>query len=167
MKTLVLNVDYTPLSTINIRRALVLLFKKNIKVLAYYDKEFKSEKDAHKLPAVILCEKYINRPVRKSPTRQAILHRDRMICQYCSEKLTYSTATVDHVIPASMYKRKNDANTWENMVACCKKCNTKKGDKTPHQAGMKLLSKPKRPYHFLLGHDIPKEWEEFTGGSGI
>jgi 5-methylcytosine-specific restriction endonuclease McrA len=167
MKTLVLNIDYTPLSTINVRRALILTFKRNVKVVAYYEKEFKSEKDSYKIPAVIVCEKYINRPTRRSPTRHSVLQRDRMICQYCNEKLNYHNATVDHVIPVSMYKRKNDANTWENMVACCKKCNTKKGDKTPHQAGMKLLSKPRRPFHFLLGVDIPKEWEEYTNGAGI
>jgi 5-methylcytosine-specific restriction endonuclease McrA len=167
MKTLVLNVDYTPLNTINIKRAIILLLKNGAKVIAYYDKEFRSEKSVHKLPAVILYEKYVYRPMRKTPTRHAVLNRDKMTCQYCSTKLNNTNATVDHVIPASMHLKKNDANKWENMVACCKKCNTKKSNKTPHQAGMKLLSKPKRPYHYILGENIPQEWKEFTDGSGI
>jgi 5-methylcytosine-specific restriction endonuclease McrA len=34
---------------------------------------------------------------------------------------------------------------WENLVACCRRCNTKKGDKTPEKAGMKLMRAPRRP----------------------
>jgi 5-methylcytosine-specific restriction endonuclease McrA len=163
MKTLILNVDYTPLNTVHIKRALILTIKKGAKVLAYYDKEFKSEKGIHKIPAVILYDKYIYRPLKRSPTRYSVLSRDKMICQYCECKLDNRNATIDHVIPVSMYKNKNDANTWENMVACCRKCNTKKGDRTPHQAGMTLIKKPKRPYHFLVGANIPKEWEDYAG----
>ena len=162
MKTLVLNIDYTPLNTISARRAMRLLITKSIKVVSYYDTEFKSEKASHRIPAVILCDKYIYRPLRKFPTRHSVLNRDRMVCQYCEDRLNSQNATVDHIIPASMYKSKNDANTWENMVACCRKCNTKKKDRTPHQAGMKLLSKPRKPYGFLLGANIPDQWKEFA-----
>jgi len=48
---------------------------------------------------------------------------------------------VDHVVP----KRLGGATTWENLVCCCKKCNTRKGDKTLTQVGFVLTQHPRRP----------------------
>ena len=49
--------------------------------------------------------------------------------------------TIDHVFP----KRHGGGMSWENLVTCCRKCNTKKGDKTPEKAGMRLMRSPRRP----------------------
>ncbi len=76
-------------------------------------------------------------PKKRKPNRRNIFDRDKAICQYCSAKLTFSASTVDHVLPRS----RGGKNTWSNLVLCCTACNTKKGSKTPSEAGMVLLRK--------------------------
>jgi len=49
--------------------------------------------------------------------------------------------TLDHVIP----KERNGPDTWENLVCCCHTCNRAKGNRTPNEAGMKLMRPPKKP----------------------
>jgi hypothetical protein len=92
------------------------------------------------LPKHIILKKYVYLPNRSfSPTRKNILRRDNHSCQYCSCKLDSENATIDHVLPRS----KGGTHKWENVVACCLKCNRKKGDRTPQEAKMPLLSTPK------------------------
>lgn len=69
-----------------------------------------------------------------------ILKRDKGRCVYCDKKAT----TVDHVVP----KSQGGADVWTNLAACCLSCNGFKADRTPEQAGMKLLWTPARvdPY---------------------
>ena len=68
---------------------------------------------------------------------------------------------MDHVIPKS---RGGDKN-WTNIVAACKRCNNKKGDRTPQEAKMPLIKLPVIPRWtidvVLRDRDIPKEWIEF------
>lgn len=75
------------------------------------------------------------------PSRQGIFIRDDGQCAYCSKKLHLSNATLDHVIPRS----RGGKDTWENLVLACKKCNMKKADRMPAEAGMKLLVQPHVP----------------------
>lgn len=67
-------------------------------------------------------------------TRAQILRRDSRTCAYCGE---YAT-TVDHIQPYS----RGGGWTWGNLVACCFECNQLKADRTPEEAGMKLLWHP-------------------------
>lgn len=162
MKTLVLNVDFTPLSIISSKRAVVLSIANRIKVLEYYEADYRSEKESYKVPAVVLYEKFIKRPVREKPTKHQILIRDGMRCQYCNKNLSKATATVDHVVPISFFEKKEISNTWNNMVACCKGCNSYKRMRTPEQAKMTLISKPKKPHGFLIHQEIPLQWKNFV-----
>ncbi|MFW6281216.1 MAG: HNH endonuclease [bacterium] len=78
-------------------------------------------------------------------------------CQYCSNEKGSKDLNIDHIIP----KSKGGKNTWENLVCACIKCNSKKGARTPKEAGMKLISKPKKPSMFLMfKHYIQKMDEE-------
>ena len=164
MKTLVLNIDLSPLSIVHAHRGLVLSMNNpNIKVLEYYDLTFNSECDIFDIPAVLLYEKYVRPPVRKTVSKKYVLSRDKMICQYCSVKLDHLTSSIDHVIPISYFSSKHRANTWKNLVACCKKCNTKKRDRKPEDAGMKLISIPRQPRSFMTIEQGPKEWENYIG----
>jgi len=61
--------------------------------------------------------------------------RDNGECGYCQRSLSLQEATIDHVIPQSQ----NGQTAWENVVTCCRSCNTRKGGKTPAKARMKLL----------------------------
>ncbi|MGB9702325.1 MAG: HNH endonuclease [Candidatus Kapaibacteriota bacterium] len=72
-------------------------------------------------------------------TRKNIMKRDGMQCQYCGKK--HIQLTVDHILP----KSRGGKDEWENLVTACYECNNKKGNRTPEEAGMKLLSIPKRP----------------------
>ncbi len=75
----------------------------------------------------------------------ALFARDKYRCLYCGEDLTQrkTLATRDHVRPQS----RGGANTWENVVTACKACNARKDDRTPEEAGMRLLAVPYVPNH--------------------
>jgi 5-methylcytosine-specific restriction endonuclease McrA len=74
-------------------------------------------------------------------SRKNILMRDRYTCQYCQRTLPSSELTLDHVVPRS----RAGETTWENLVACCHRCNNHKGGRTPEEAGMRLVRAP-RPF---------------------
>lgn len=64
--------------------------------------------------------------------------RDRSLCRYCGIRVNWADkrgpagATYDHVDP-------DGDNTRENLVVACRRCNGRKKDRTPEQAGMPLL----------------------------
>jgi 5-methylcytosine-specific restriction endonuclease McrA len=58
-------------------------------------------------------------------------------CQYCGR----NAENIDHVVP----KSQGGSHTWENVVACCRTCNTKKGGRTPREAGLSLRRTPVAP----------------------
>jgi hypothetical protein len=78
-------------------------------------------------------------------------------CAYCGS----SASTIDHVLPRS----RGGKDEWENLVACCLKCNNIKGDRTPGEMGWRLLSVPKTPYGtswLVRGIERPQErWEGY------
>lgn len=73
--------------------------------------------------------------------RRNIYARDGNHCQYCGKKYSTSDLSLDHVIPRSQ----GGKSTWDNVVCACLKCNIRKGGRTPMQAGMHLITAPKRP----------------------
>jgi len=74
-------------------------------------------------------------------SRKNIYLRDNGSCQYCATKLSFNSATVDHVIP----KSRGGSNLWENVVLACEKCNQKKGARSPKEANMPLQKRPRAP----------------------
>lgn len=75
------------------------------------------------------------------PNRQGLFVRDNGQCGYCLRRLNLQDSTIDHIIPRS----RGGKHIWENLILCCKKCNTKKGNKLPQEAGMKLQMRPSIP----------------------
>lgn len=73
--------------------------------------------------------------------RRNIFLRDGHRCQYCGKRYSSPRLSLDHVLP----KSRGGADTWENIVCACLKCNVDKGGRTPAEAGMKLLQKPVKP----------------------
>jgi 5-methylcytosine-specific restriction endonuclease McrA len=77
--------------------------------------------------------------------------------------MTTANFTLDHIIPSSQGGKK----AWNNIVACCRRCNQKKGNKSLKQAGMKLIRKPDTPVELVVenskkfGRDIPKTWLDY------
>ena len=74
-------------------------------------------------------------------TRQNVFERDKNTCQYCGIPFDRSCLNIDHVLP----RDRGGLTTWENIVCSCIPCNTRKGNRLPHEARMPLLKKPKRP----------------------
>ena len=163
MKTLILNADYKPLSIIDIRRAVVLeKVNPNITALSHYsDKNIKSVTGHVRIPAVMVYSKYIHVVRKKSPSKRAIRIRDKNKCVYCNLLLDVDSFTIDHIIPVSRFKNRTRANTWENKISCCKKCNLKKGNRTPEEANMKMFFQPRRMDLILMIEDIPAEWNDY------
>lgn len=84
-------------------------------------------------------------------TNAALFARDQHLCLYCGHEFHRSHLTRDHVHPLSRGGR----DVWENVVAACFSCNSKKGGRTPQQAGMPLLAVPYRPSwveHLILSN---------------
>jgi len=100
-------------------------------------------------------------------TRRNLLLRDGFTCQYCGKRVTINTFTVDHVMPRS----KGGQGTWTNFAVACFPCNVKKRDRTPQEAGMRLLSKPGKPKWYPLTmrfhHKMPVSWERFLPKSAF
>lgn len=165
MKTLILNSSFTPLCVVSGRRGIVLAYAKGMRVLEWYKETLRTSVRELLVPAVILYPRYVARSKKASPTKRAILKRDGMICQYCSVKLNEHTASIDHVKPVSTFRCKNDANTWSNMVACCKSCNAKKGNKMLYECEMRLISEPREIHSAVIDKNIPDEWKIYVGNS--
>jgi len=93
------------------------------------------------VPAVVRYPYYVKRYGRVSLTRTNILLRDGFTCQYTGVKLPESKLTLDHVIPQAH----GGKTTWENTVACDPEINFMKRDRTPQQAGLRLIRQPRHP----------------------
>lgn len=149
MKTLKLDLTYRPVGVIDCLEALVLCIVGKATAVEEYDSEVKSPSVSFKIPSVIVLKnvvKFINQGLR--PTRNNIIWRDHGKCQYCANNFALSELTLDHVVPRS----RGGKNTWTNLVACCKKCNQAKRDRTPEEAEMELLRKPLKPHNSILRH---------------
>jgi 5-methylcytosine-specific restriction endonuclease McrA len=95
-----------------------------------------------RVPTVVIAPNFSKTTLRNVRfSRGAVAERDGWICGYTGKKLNRQTFTVDHINPRSRGGR----DTWENIVACDKEVNQMKGDRLPHEAGLKLLKQPKAP----------------------
>ena len=115
------------------------------------------------VPAVVRLLRFdrVHRPVMRL-SRQNVYLRDNYTCQYTGQKLPASKLNLDHVIPSSQGGR----TTWDNLVCCAVDVNSQKGGRTPAQAGLKLIRKPRRPDPAALmfkgrrpRHDV---WKHFV-----
>ena len=139
---LVLNASYEPINICAARRALVLVLKGVAAAEEESANAVHSARHSMRLPSVIRLLEYRRIPHQtRALSRKNILMRDRYSCQYCHRTLPSGEMTLDHVIPRS----RAGETTWENLVACCHSCNNRKGNRTPEEAGMKLLRTP-RPF---------------------
>lgn len=140
-EVLVLNSDYEPLNICTLRRAMNLVFNGKVDVLHEDSVVLRTVSREYRSPSVVRLKSRVKRPrPQLRLSRRSILARDGYVCQYCGHS-GGNDLTVDHVVP----KRLGGATTWENLVCCCKRCNTKKGDKTLAQVGFHLLRQPRKP----------------------
>ena len=161
---LVLNRLWQAVNVCTARRALTLLFQGQAQVvLDAADGSFQtynfqawhdfSQSEPHpesihtisfriRVPRVILLLAYDRLPKKEVKfTRHNIFERDKNTCQYCGDVCDRKDLNLDHVIP----RDRGGPTTWENIVCSCIKCNTRKANRTPLEAGLRLIKKPKRP----------------------
>jgi 5-methylcytosine-specific restriction endonuclease McrA len=145
-RVLVLNQNYEPLSVCTVKRAVVLTFLGKADIVETCDgKKIRSPSTVFPLPSVVRLGFYVRVPGKRIMlSRKNILKRDGHRCQYCGT--TNGPLTVDHLLP-KIYGGKD---SWENLVCACTRCNSIKGDKTPEQAGLKLLRRPRKPNHITF-----------------
>jgi 5-methylcytosine-specific restriction endonuclease McrA len=116
-----------------------------------------------KIPTALVLVEYVRVPYRKAyVTKKNVLRRDNYTCQYCGCRVSFKTGTIDHVLPSS----RGGKNDWSNLTTSCRKCNSKKANRTPNEAGMKLLSVPKAPEIDLIhlravDHYMDTLWERW------
>ncbi|OQA47398.1 MAG: CRISPR-associated endonuclease Cas9 [Chloroflexi bacterium ADurb.Bin325] len=165
-RVLVLNATYEPLSVISVQRAVVLLLKEKAELVEAATEYLHAACTRVPVPLVIRLVYYVRipHPVMLTPTRRSVALRDRYTCQYCGQTPGRNMLTIDHVIPRS----RGGQTTWDNIVAACRACNMRKGDRTPEEAGMKLRKRPGRPHYlaFLMFSEAgPRDvWEKYIYG---
>lgn len=141
---LVLNASFEPLHIVTWQRAMQLLFQGKVEVIEESDQEVRTVRFTLKVPAVLRLLNYVPLSRKKEIVRFSrvnIFLRDHNQCQYCGEPFARSHLTLDHIVPIVQGGKK----CWENIVTACKPCNQRKGGRTPLQASMNLIRKPKQP----------------------
>ena len=137
---MVLNASYQPLCVVPVRRALVLALKGKAEVVHSNGHVFRSESLEIAGPSVVRLNYFVRVPyrARASLSRRAVLVRDNFECQYCGRP----AENVDHVVPRS----RGGGHTWDNVVAACRPCNSRKENRSPDDVGMRLRHPPEQPH---------------------
>ncbi len=161
---LVLNRLWQAINTCSVRRAFTLLCQGHAHVVYsegesnFFTHDFQSWRDfseanpepemVHtislkiRMPRIIVLMLFEKLPKKEVKfTRHNIFERDKNTCQYCGKVFDRCDLNLDHVIP----RDKGGETSWENVVCSCIPCNTRKGNRLPHEVKMYLIRKPKRP----------------------
>lgn len=159
MKALVLNATYEPLCVVSTRRALLLVLKEKAEVLHATDRAFHSERVAFPVPSVIRLTYFVKVPfrARAALNRRAVFARDDHRCQYCGA----TAENIDHVVPRS----RGGQHVWENVVAACRPCNTRKEDRYLNEVGLTLRRRPVAPkeltWIIVAVGTVHPHWEQY------
>jgi 5-methylcytosine-specific restriction endonuclease McrA len=184
-QVLVLNRLWQAVNTCSVRRAFMLLYQGHAQVVSsdtsknFLTHDYSSWKDFSdrcpesemvttislriRIPRVIVLVFFDRFPKKEVKfTRQNVFERDRNTCQYCGDIFERSELNLDHVFP----RDRGGQTTWENIVCSCIPCNTKKGNRLPHQVGMQLIRKPKRPkwrpfLNITYNGQLHESWSHF------
>src|ERR1700690_2534530 len=168
IRTLVLTCGEEPHRIVRWERAICMVVKDKVEVVRTYGAIVPSERAIIQLPAVVKLRRAVPR-VRRSIRfgRMSVYLRDSFQCCYCSARHPPDDLTYDHVVPRDQWRGDMQKLTdWENIVTACWDCNQRKKNRTPAQAGMRLLRKPHKPtwlppMPFFAPKNAPKVWEEF------
>ncbi|MBG6214573.1 MAG: HNH endonuclease [Cryobacterium sp.] len=160
MRTLVLNAGYEPLAVVSFKRALILVMNQKATIVqSDQNHPVFAASGSWDRPSVILLTRYVRIPMSRlvPVSRRGVLRRDDHRCCYCGK----SAATIDHVLPRSRGGR----DTWDNLAACCLRCNNLKSDHTPAEMGWKLRFTPRMPQGttwIVRGVERPEqEWHAY------
>ncbi len=96
-----------------------------------------------RVPLIVVCAHYDRIPMH-TPRASAgtIFARDKGVCQYTGEYVGRAGGNLDHVTPRSRGGRE----AFSNLVWCKKGVNSLKADRTPEEAGLRLIRQPNAPH---------------------
>lgn len=182
---LVLNRLWQAVNTCSVRRAFTLLYQGHAQVVSadnennFLTHDFSSWRSFSetnpepemvrtisvniRIPRIIVLLLFERLPKKEVKfTRHNVFERDKNTCQYCGKLFERSDLNLDHVLP----RDRGGQTTWENIVCSCIPCNTRKGNRLPHEAGMHLVRKPKRPkwrpfVNISFTHHHHDSWRHF------
>lgn len=171
METLVLDPSYIPVARVHWQRAITLLFLGKVEVIDEYETEhIRSVTFSMRVPSIIRFIKAMRSKKKVVKfSRENVYTRDNGKCQYCGHKVPRPDATYDHVLP----RAQGGKTEWTNIVIACVPCNQAKGNRTPAQAKMTLLSTPVRPkklpdhMHVTIqwNPSMPLTWRDFLASN--
>jgi len=116
-----------------------------------------------RLPRIILLTFFDKLPKKELKlTRNNVFNRDKDTCQYCARTLPKEALNLDHIIP----RDRGGKTTWENIVCSCIACNSRKANRLPHEANMRLIKRPLRPksqpvISLMLNKQNQEVWRDF------
>lgn len=160
-RSLVLNATYEPLCVVSSRRALLLVIDGKAEMISATDRVFRAARVQIPEPSVVRLCYYVKVPyqARVALSRRAVFARDGHRCQYCGA----SAENIDHVVPRS----KGGPHAWDNVVAACRPCNTRKRDRLLEDSGMRLKKPPTAPrertWILAASGSIRPDWEPYLG----
>lgn len=159
-KVLILNQDYSAFALCSIQKAFILIYLEKAEMVHCSESGvLRSINHAYPVPSIIRLQRYVHVPYRGiALSRQNVMKRDAFQCLYCGST---KNLTLDHMIP----KSRGGDSSWTNLVTACMRCNTRKGDRTPEEAGLILKQKPKKPSlaAFLVAHagSLDQSWHTY------
>ncbi|HWH32705.1 MAG TPA: HNH endonuclease [Egibacteraceae bacterium] len=162
-KALVLNATMEPLCVVPARRALVLVLNDKADVVQTNGHRYRSERLEYAAPSVVRLRRFVHVPYRRRAalSRRGVFIRDNFTCQYCGR----AAENVDHVVPRS----RGGPHEWENVVAACRRCNSKKKDLMPAECGMVLRRAPFAPraafWLVVAVGGFHDDWQPYLGDS--
>lgn len=140
-RVLLLNATFEPLAVVTAKRAVVLMLTGKAECIeaACAGAAFRSESLTIPAPSVMRLSRYVRVPYRRPVpmTRAGILRRDGRRCAYCGKRAD----TIDHVVPRS----RGGTHDWDNCVAACRACNSRKADRLLAEIGWTLDVVPRQP----------------------
>jgi len=161
---LLLNASFEPMGVISAQKAFCLMLTEKVFEAAEGRIILRSVNNQFGVPTVVRLKRYINVPRLQSHwNRIGVLKRDGFKCIYCGESCDrhdkQSMPTIDHIKPRAL----GGKNTWTNTACACMRCNTRKGSRTPEQAGMRLRWEPKTPRvgYIVASGNIPDDWKMY------
>ncbi len=160
-KALVLNATMEPLCVVPARRAVVLVLSSKADVITTNGHRFRSAQLDLAAPSVVRLRTFVRVPYRRRAalSRRGVFLRDGHNCQYCGR----NAENVDHVVPRS----RGGVHEWENVVAACRRCNSRKKDRTPAEAAMVLARKPYAPraafWLVVAVGGVREDWADYLG----
>ena len=114
------------------------------------------------LPSIIACDGRVDSATFTPPLTNSLLFaRDQQVCMYCGVDFPVRELSRDHVKPTS----RGGKDKWTNCVTACRRCNNRKGSKTPEEARMELLAVPFAPnryeFFYLSNRDVLADQMDF------